>query len=119
MDPKEVAERGMKLGSNWVTSDNIDFYKNFDVHKCTAKDLERMYPANDNYAGQIDLLFEKMFCFDPNEIELYGNFNTDYAKMILINLSVCDKNKRNCKSTRDLSESWPYLVTITNSQRFE
>jgi hypothetical protein len=72
----------MPLDSTWVTSNGIDFYKNLVVHKCSDKDRELMYPANDNFAGQMDGIFTKMYCFDPNEIELQGNYNTDYAKII-------------------------------------
>ena len=66
MDDKE----GMKLDSTWVTSNGVDYYKNLVVHKCTDKDRELMYPANDNFIGQIDVIFTKLFCLDPNEIEL-------------------------------------------------
>lgn len=110
----------MPLDSSWVTSNGLDFSKNLALHKCTGKDRELMYPANDNYVGQIDKIFTKMYCIDPAEIELQGNFNTDYSKIININLSVCDRKgkEKTCRNINDLQENWPYFVTITNSQSF-
>jgi hypothetical protein len=111
-------DEGMPLDSSWTTSNGIDFYKTLVLHKCTEKDRALMYPANKNYAGQIDAIFPKLYCIDPKEIELQGNFNTDYAKIMYINLSVCEK-KKTCRNINELQDNLPFLITITNSQRFE
>jgi len=110
----------MQLDSSWNTSNGIDFEKTIALHKCTSKDRESMYQSDSNYAGQIDLIFPKMFCIDPAEIELQGNFNTDYSKRIKISLEICDRKdkKKPCKDINDLNENWPELITIFNTQRY-
>ena len=62
----------------WTTVDNLNFYKDLKIHKCTNADNANFYDPNTNYETTINEVFPSMFCLENLEqINFYGNFNTD------------------------------------------
>ena len=64
-----------------------------------------------------------MYCIDDLElIKLYGDFNTDKSQSLRLELYSCDIDPNGkCKDPKELinKNSWPYLLTLTNSQNYQ
>ena len=85
----------------WETLDGINFKKTLPIHVCTRNDLPNFYPANGNFAGAVAGMFTKMYCVDDvKNINLWGNFNSDFNKIYYIQVSLCKPSKtQKCQPT--------------------
>ena len=74
----------------WTTTDGVIFEKILPIHICTRDDLPYFYPSNKNYASAIASMFSKMYCLDDlKQLTLWGNFNTDFNKIIYVQALKC------------------------------
>ena len=105
---------------SWSTADDINYQKTLPIHICTRDDLPNFYQANNNFVGAVSSMFTKMYCPDDvSQINLWGNFNTDFNKIFYIQVSLCKPSKtKKCQPTSKISQ-WPYLVTLTNNQVYQ
>ena len=57
---------------------------------------------------------------NDDEISIFGNWNTDYIKNLMVAFEKCDSNVRTCKSEAEIN-AWiktKYIVTMTNTRSF-
>ena len=84
-------------GLDWTTTDGSNFYRELPIHLCNDADRANFYAPNPNFAGEIDGLFNKLYCFDNlADLKMYGNFNTDNCQTVEVRIIGCKLSPKQC-----------------------
>jgi len=61
------------------------------IHKCTQEDKKYFYEFSPKMAGNINLMFESLYCFDkPSDLYFFGDINLDVVSGLTISFEECN-----------------------------
>ena len=91
----------------------------FDLGNGASDSL--FYDTNPSSKQDLANNWRKLKCIrDPQQLSLYGNYDTELAANLIIVFELCDPKLRKCK-TEDQIRNWmesKYIITLENNKRF-
>ena len=96
------------------------------TRQCTREELgldpgeSRFFPLREYYVNQVNFYHKKFLCVDREEMLIYGDFSTQKARLIDLQLIKCH-DQDYCKSDEEIMQFMKdkWLVLLTNRIRFD
>ena len=114
---------------SWKTNQGTTF-SDVNFWPCTEEELgidekyseqdARFYPPHPNSIGFMKFYRKKLNCIE-DDIEIYGNYESDEASHLQIQFERCNPEKRSCKTEEEITNAMNrlFIVTVHNSIRFD
>jgi len=116
--------------SSWGYLDDGDEYiyeeKYLELHLCTKQELglegenSIFLPIKESSAEELELMTGKMLCLAEEDAYVYGNFNSDNARMLYIEIKKC-VGLDSCADENEIKNHFrgKYLNLMNNRKRFD
>ena len=115
--------------STWGYDDDDEYIyeeKYLDLHLCTKQELglegesSIFMPIKESSAEELELMAGKMLCLAEEDAYVYGNFNSDNARMLYIEIVKC-VGLDYCANDDEIKDHLrgKYLNLMNNRRRFD